>query len=108
MRYSVRTGRWSGKPQRPAGPDPHTPGSPGYAERHRETVTTLPGGIVRVDMGEPIGPPPPAKPRRSPTAPVTAEPGAPSAPATVPQGQPKAVNSASEARDRFRLSPTPS
>lgn len=35
-------------------PDPYALGSAGYAERHQETVTELAGGIVRVDMGEPI------------------------------------------------------
>ncbi len=35
-------------------PDPYSPSSPAYAERHRETFTALPGGMVRVDLGEPV------------------------------------------------------
>jgi hypothetical protein len=40
-------------PLRSAPPDPYGPGSPNYAERNRESVTELPNGLVRVDIGEP-------------------------------------------------------
>jgi hypothetical protein len=54
-------------------PDPYGPNSPDYDRRHRETVTTLLNGTVRVDLGDPVGPSRPAKPRKaSPQAPVSA------------------------------------
>jgi hypothetical protein len=34
--------------------DPYKPGSPAYAERHRETALDIGGGMVRIDIGEPI------------------------------------------------------
>lgn len=37
-----------------AGPNPYSLGSQDFAERHRVTETPLPGGLVRVDLGEPI------------------------------------------------------
>jgi hypothetical protein len=40
-------------PLRSAPPDPYGSGSPNYAERNRESVTELPNGLVRVDIGEP-------------------------------------------------------
>jgi hypothetical protein len=42
------------KPLRSNPPDPYAPTSPHFAERHRETITALPGGMVRVDVGKPI------------------------------------------------------
>lgn len=32
---------------------PSRPGTPDYAERHREFVVQLPGGLTRIDLGEP-------------------------------------------------------
>ncbi len=54
--YSIRPRAWAGQPSRPvdAGPNPYDPGSRRFAERHRETETALPGGLVRVDLGEPV------------------------------------------------------
>jgi hypothetical protein len=42
------------RPEPPPAYDPYEPNSPGYAERHRKTRTVIDGGMVRVDMGEPI------------------------------------------------------
>jgi hypothetical protein len=52
MRYSPRTGRWHGKVQRPAGPDPYSPNTPGHAERHRHHVTDMGSGLFRIDHGD--------------------------------------------------------
>lgn len=41
-------------PLRHVPPDPYGPNSPGYAERHRESVLELPNGLLRVDIGEPV------------------------------------------------------
>jgi hypothetical protein len=45
---------WTGKRFK-ADPGPsvchNDPASPGYAERHRQKVTELPGGTLRVDIG---------------------------------------------------------
>jgi len=41
------------RPPRPSGPNLYEPGTPGYEERHRETTTELPGGLLRIDLGEP-------------------------------------------------------
>lgn len=86
---------------RPTGPDPYQPGSDGYAERHQETVTQLPGGLVRIDLGEPIGP---AKPKRQPR-PAPAEPllEPAEAPPAHPQ-RPSGPKWSPEARAAFRLS----
>jgi hypothetical protein len=55
-RYSAREGRWYGRRRdRPAAPDWYAPGTPDFAERNRQTVTKLPGGLVRVDLGGPAG-----------------------------------------------------
>ena len=46
---------WYGKPASPADHAPYIdhndPASPGYAERHREKVTVLPGGTIMIDYG---------------------------------------------------------
>lgn len=34
--------------------DPYKASSPDYSDRTRENVTHLPGGMIRVDIGEPI------------------------------------------------------
>jgi len=54
--YSVRPRGWPAKPPRPVDtePNPYESGSRHFAERHRATETDLPGGLVRIDMGEPI------------------------------------------------------
>ena len=53
--YSRREGRWISRPKRmTVDPDPYDSNSPGHTERHRETVTTMYNGIVRLDLGEPI------------------------------------------------------
>lgn len=54
--YSIRPRAWAGRPPRPVdtGPNPYDPGSRRFAERHRETETALPGGLIRVDLGEPV------------------------------------------------------
>lgn len=55
--YSVRQGRWIRRGSRYSAkkmPNPYSSDSPDYAERNRETETTLPGGLVRIDIGEPI------------------------------------------------------
>lgn len=46
-RYSVRTGRWYGR-GRSYPPRPLPPGD------DRQWRTELPGGLVRIDMGEPV------------------------------------------------------
>lgn len=37
--------------------EPNAPSLPNYRERMQETVTTLPCGLTRVDLGHPIGAP---------------------------------------------------
>jgi hypothetical protein len=56
MALYSRTRGWVSRPRRPGdvGPNPYSPESAHYAERHRETETALPGGMVRVDIGEPL------------------------------------------------------
>lgn len=56
MAHYSRLRGWVSRPTRPGdtGPNPYDSGSNRFAERHRETETALPGGLVRVDMGEPI------------------------------------------------------
>ena len=71
---------------RAATPDPYAPDSPDYHRRHRETVTTLENGTVRVDLGDPMGHRPPAEPPRSvpqATATTAAPPGLLSEPTAV-------------------------
>ena len=106
MRYSSRQGRWIGRGRTnvPTGPDPYSPDSPGYADRNRETVTKLPGGMVRIDLGDPIG-----APKRKPKSqrPASAAPVAEPTPRARPPAPPAAVNGGlKEKRARFRLSPT--
>ncbi|MDE2563790.1 MAG: hypothetical protein KGL48_16235 [Sphingomonadales bacterium] len=54
--YSIRPKAWPGRrsKQTGTGPDPYSPSSPGYAERNLQTVTRMPGGQIRTDLGEPI------------------------------------------------------
>jgi hypothetical protein len=53
--FSSRLGRWVSRDRRVVvGPDPYDPTSPDYAQRHRSHATEMIGGMVRVDMGEPI------------------------------------------------------
>ena len=54
--YSTRRREWVSRGPRRivVEPNPYDPGTPGYAERNRETVTKGPGGITRIDLGEPI------------------------------------------------------
>ncbi|VWX46630.1 hypothetical protein NOVOSPHI9U_10170 [Novosphingobium sp. 9U] len=53
--YSPSRG-WVSRPRRPidTGPNPYDPASGHFAERHQQSETTLPDGLVRVDMGTPI------------------------------------------------------
>jgi hypothetical protein len=60
-------------------PDPYGPASAGFAERHRETQTQLPNGLVRVDLGEPAHPAMKDRPSRRP---------APAAPRAAPEPAP--------------------
>lgn len=56
-RFSAREGRWITKAPRYAKPpivNPYRHDSPAYAERHRETLSDIGKGMVRVDIGEPI------------------------------------------------------
>lgn len=55
-RFSRALGRWvSNRPSRNAThADPYGPHSAAYGERHAAHVTELPGGLVRVDLGEPV------------------------------------------------------
>lgn len=85
--YSSREGRWinRGRTNAPEGPSPHSPESPGFAERNRSKETKLEGGLIRVDYGAPDAPAP-AKPKQRPTPPAPPDP--PPAPA-VPQRAPE-------------------
>lgn len=61
-RFSAREGRWIPSRKRHSSlpmANPYAPTSPAYAERHRETVTDIGNGMVRVDVGKriPHGPP---------------------------------------------------
>lgn len=58
MAHYSRSRGWISRPSRPVdtGPNPYDPDSSRFAERHRETETALPGGLVRIDVGEPIKP----------------------------------------------------
>lgn len=58
MAHYSRLRGWVSRPSRPVdtGPNPYDPGSSRFAERHRETATALPGGMVRIDVGEPVKP----------------------------------------------------
>ena len=106
MRFSRREGRWIGRRHSaPPGLDPFCPNSPGYAERHRQHVTELPNGMVRIDLGEPIGPSPPKpKPAQPPKQPPP--PPSPAPPEPLPE-QPEEPAEVKEARQRFRLTPAP-
>jgi hypothetical protein len=108
MRYSAKEGRWYGQNRSAAapGPNPYSPDSPGFTERNRQTETDLGGGLIRVDMGEPIGGKVAAKPQRS-TRKAPATP-----PATPPTNlptvkltpQPAPADPLEELRGRFKLS----
>lgn len=51
-RFSAREGRWYGRRlDRLPMPDAYSPDSPGYAERNRQQVLTLPGGLTIVSTG---------------------------------------------------------
>jgi hypothetical protein len=82
-RFSRSGGRWSGRSSRPQPPavDPYAPGSARYEERHREAVTQLPCGTLRVDAGAPI-----AAPGRTFRTPKPRN----DAPAVTPQAAPEA------------------
>lgn len=104
MRFSSRTGRWVGKTRRSDGylPDPYGPNSPDFAERHREHVTTLPGGLVRIDLGQPVGPRQPSRKapkqvRQAPVANAPMPPPPPSAPSPSPW---RAIDEAEQTRAR--------
>jgi len=85
VRNAIRT------PSAPTPPDPYGPQSAHYAERHRESVTELPNGLVRVDIGEPVHWAARKRSRPEPTpAPVAPEP-APAAPEATPTVQPTAT-----------------
>jgi hypothetical protein len=84
------------RPLRATPPDPYGPNSPDYNRRHRETVTTLLNGTVRVDLGDPIKPTQPS-PQSEPRK---AEPQAP-APA-APQPEPPEATSATAPKVRPR------
>lgn len=51
-----RIWRGGSRRERPSGPDPYSPSSPGYVERNRVTVSTV-SGMTREDVGHPIGAP---------------------------------------------------
>jgi hypothetical protein len=107
MLFSRRLGRYvSGrKPSTLVYEDPYAPGSRAYAERHRETVTELPSGLRRVDVGEPVKRLPCEAPavRRDKApqpAPAAPPPVPPAAPATAPVAAPKAPRKAHRAITR--------
>jgi hypothetical protein len=54
--FSTRTGTWASRGRRPldTGPNPYDEGSKHHAERHRVTEIKFPGGLTRIDLGEPI------------------------------------------------------
>jgi hypothetical protein len=56
MRFSKREARWFGrKSHRPENtPDPNSPGSYKYAERHAVRVCEVQEGMTREDIGYPI------------------------------------------------------
>lgn len=54
MRGPRRSRSIIAKPPAKPGPDLNSPGSRDYAERHRVTETPIFGGMVRIDIGEPI------------------------------------------------------
>jgi len=95
MHFSRQQGRWVSRSgaARPSYPDPHDPHGPAYAERNKVHATELPGGMVRVDIGEPLKrlpsetQPVPSVTRKAP-APVAIAP-PPAAPAAAPRVAPK-------------------
>jgi hypothetical protein len=56
MAHYSRERGWVSRPRRPCdtGPNPYDPSSNRFKERNRQTETELPGGLVRVDVGEPV------------------------------------------------------
>lgn len=83
--YGLQPRARNGVPKRrtPAN-NPYEATGAGYVERSRETRTTLPTGIVRVDKGEPLAPPHGSVVTSTPTpeASAPAPPAAPRAPRT--------------------------
>ena len=55
-RYCGRTGRKlsDGARRITVEPNPYEPGTPTYAERHRQTSTKVSPTLTRVDLGEPV------------------------------------------------------
>lgn len=55
--YSLSPRAWRGdglhRDREASQPDPYGPGAPGYRQRTRQTRTTLPNGLIRVDIGGP-------------------------------------------------------
>jgi len=101
MRYSARTGRWHGKAQRPPGHDPYSRTAPGHAERQRQHVTDLGGGLVRIDLGTPparLACESPAVALRGPEHPPEVAPATPKPPMVPPR-----LISPREWRDGFGL-----
>lgn len=72
------------RPARAAGPDPYSPTSPDYAERHRQTQWSDVGGIVRIDIGEPVKRLPGEGPQTTLSAPAIAPAPNPAGPAPEP------------------------
>lgn len=63
MRYSPRTGRWTGKrpdAYKPPSVDPYGPRSANYAERHATSVRQTESGAIIETIGEPLPPVDPA------------------------------------------------
>lgn len=56
MRFSRRLGRYVSRRRPPtvSYADPYAPGSADYAERNKRRMTELSGGMVRIDVGEPV------------------------------------------------------
>jgi hypothetical protein len=69
--------------------DPFRPESIAYTERHAPHVTELAGGLVRVDIGEPV--------KRLPSEPQAVPVGAPNAPPPVFPGAPSVAPAAATA-----------
>lgn len=56
--YGLSPRIWRGdklrRERQPEAPDLYSPGTPDFRQRGRETVTSLPGGMLRIDLGEPV------------------------------------------------------
>jgi len=105
MNHYSRSRRWASRSTRPVanGPDPYDPGSSRFAERHRKTETELPGGLVRVDVGEPVSRLPSeglrSKAVEAEPIPAPADP----APDPLPRTEPRPVNPPRPRRDPWGL-----